>query len=202
MEAAKLQFSQHEMNLVSNADWILTKNEILNKIGHLLGMLNSIQKQVIKEMETSLPPELSVTTPKISRGENYKGLPYMVLDYPRLFKRGHIFAVRSLFWWGNTLSVTLHLSGRWQQYFAGNFLRNYEFLSQNNFVIATGEDEWAHNVGGEGFTPVKNLLKTEVHQILAEKPFFKIALYSPVDELNIALEIWEQQFKKLLQLLH
>lgn len=202
MEAAKLQFSEHEMSLVSNADWILTKNEILNKIGRLLGALNSIQKQLIREMAAGLPPEITDTTPKISRGENYKGLPYMVLDYPRLFTRNHIFAVRSLFWWGNTLSVTLHLSGQWQQFFAGNILRQYQFLVQNDFVVATDDDEWAHDVESAGFTPVKNLLKTDVHQILATKPFFKIALYSPVDELNSGIEIWEQQFKKVLQLLH
>ena len=38
---------------------------------------------------------------KISRGENYRGLPYLILDYPAYFSQKDIFAFRTMFWWGH-----------------------------------------------------------------------------------------------------
>ena len=201
MEPAKLQFSAHEMMLVSNAEWILTKNEILNRVGLLMGELNRVQKSIIKELPVSLPPEILATTAKISRGENYKGLPYLVLDYPRLFTRNNIFATRSLFWWGKTLSTTLHLSGQWQQFFAERILANNQYLAQNGFVIATGEDEWVHDATGVGYTPAEQLSEAELQDMLAMRPFFKLALFTTVDELNNGVEIWKEQFEKIMRLL-
>ena len=51
------------------------------------------------------------STPKIAKGENYLQLPYVLLDYPRCFDKENIFAIRTMFWWGNFFSITLHLSG-------------------------------------------------------------------------------------------
>ena len=41
-----------------------------------------------------LPAEMLFHSPKISKGENYKGLPYVMLDYPRCFGKTDIFAIR------------------------------------------------------------------------------------------------------------
>jgi hypothetical protein len=107
MNEAKIQFSQEELELVENAGLILTKNTIIRKIHELFGL---ISEQMKSELQiASLPEEIKQTSPKISKGENYKGLPYVVLDYPRLFTRENIFAVRTLFWWGHYFSVTLQL---------------------------------------------------------------------------------------------
>lgn len=201
MEPAKLQFSPQEMHLVSNAEWILTKNEILNKIASLMGSLNIIQKNIMAGQAHSFPAEIMATTAKISRGENYQGLPYLVLDYPRLFTRDHIFAIRSLFWWGRNLSTTLHISGKWRQVFADKILQHHQFLQQNNFLIATGEDEWVHDVAGQHYTLANHFTTTDLQQILESKSFFKLAVFAPVTEINHAVQVWEQQFKKIMQVI-
>ena len=54
-------------------------------------------------------------SPKISKGENYRGLPYVMLDYPRLFGREEVLAIRTFFWWGHGFSVTLHLKGGYRE---------------------------------------------------------------------------------------
>ena len=33
-----------------------------------------------------LPGDIAAIAPKIARGENYLGLPYVMLDYPRYFR--------------------------------------------------------------------------------------------------------------------
>lgn len=186
---------------MSDAYWILTKNEILNKVGKELGNLNAIQKNVIQKVHKQLPEEILATTPKISRGENYKGLPYLVLDYPRLFTKNNIFAIRSMFWWGRNLSTTLHLTGKWQKHFTESILNKSEFIIENNFLIATGNDEWIHDVEDDNYEPVNDCSLNKFEEILLNRPFLKLALSAPVHRLNEGVDIWSGQFEKMIELI-
>lgn len=99
MDEAKIRLSAPEMELVKDAGWILTKNGILEKVSHLLGSIQQSYQLQLQQV-SSLPPEILASAPKISRGENYKGLPWLVLDYPRCFGQQDVFAMRTMFWWG------------------------------------------------------------------------------------------------------
>lgn len=111
MIPAKIQFSKEETDLLSRASWLLAKNRILGKIEHFLETLGQeLRDQLDREFPESLKVFLH-QPPKVSRGEHYQGLPYRVLDYPRHFQAQEIFAWRTLFWWGQFFSVTLHLRG-------------------------------------------------------------------------------------------
>src|SRR5450755_2986522 len=129
------ELSAEELALVADAGWIMTKNAIIAKVLVLFGELSgNLQEQwkaagweqhlagkeagmAMKDTgmlmrEAGMPiKEILETPPRISKGENYKGLPWVVLDYPRAFGRLDVLAVRTLFWWGNYFSVTLHLKG-------------------------------------------------------------------------------------------
>ena len=108
MDTPKIRLSKEEEALINRTDWILTKNHILQKVKQLFSNLQSRQHLILQGM-LSLQPEIVNSSPKISKGENYKGLPWLVLDYPRLFEKESFFAIRTLFWWGNFFSTTLHL---------------------------------------------------------------------------------------------
>src|SRR5688572_17017211 len=110
MDLAKIRLSKKEMELLIDPQWILTKNLILKKAWSLLEHVQSIQDIIISEVN-NLPESVTKTNAKISRGENYRGLPYLILDQPRFFKRDDILAIRTMFWWGNYFSVTLHIGG-------------------------------------------------------------------------------------------
>jgi len=84
-DSSKIQLSPFEQQLITNYEWLLTKNGILEKIKESLGVLQQRQQQVLQHAGGFLPPEVLKTSAKVSRGENYLGLPYLVLDYPRYF---------------------------------------------------------------------------------------------------------------------
>ena len=86
MSEAKIRLSPAEMKLVTNEDWILTKNNILKKVRSLLEGYQEKQQNFLLRHQTHLPAELFTASGKISKGENYRGLPYLILDYPRFFK--------------------------------------------------------------------------------------------------------------------
>jgi hypothetical protein len=50
MSAAKIRLSEKEMELVINADWILTKNIILDKVIELFSSLQIAQRQSILDL--------------------------------------------------------------------------------------------------------------------------------------------------------
>jgi hypothetical protein len=111
MDSAKIQLSAEELSLVQNAGWLLTKNTIIEKVFALFGDVAHQMRDNFAAGEGIIPAEVLVPSPKISKGENYKGLPWVMLDYPRFFNREDAFAIRTMFWWGHFFSVTLHLKG-------------------------------------------------------------------------------------------
>src|SRR6185503_20445541 len=98
MQQTKIQLLPAEMELVSSPDIILTKNAILQKIKLFLEGIQIKQLDVLTDYSLKLPEEILKISPKISRGENYKGLPWLVLDNPRFFQHNNIYAIRTMFW--------------------------------------------------------------------------------------------------------
>src|SRR5688500_2015672 len=99
MDEAKIQLSPEELLLVQNADVLLTKQRIIGKVFNLFGELAEMLQTQIQTVSLSGP--VIKLSPKIARGENYEGLPYVMFDYPRYFSREHVLAIRTFFWWGN-----------------------------------------------------------------------------------------------------
>ncbi|HXL58576.1 MAG TPA: hypothetical protein VN958_20075, partial [Chitinophagaceae bacterium] len=113
MANANVKLSKTELMLVCDEQFILTKNNIINKVYQLFGALSDHFFIGIKNTGNIFPLEVLTSYPKIYKGEQYKGLPYVMLDYPRYFVKDDAFAIRCLFWWGNFFSITLHLAGKY-----------------------------------------------------------------------------------------
>lgn len=133
-----------------------------------------------------LPEEVLIQSPKIARGENYNGLPYVMLDYPRFFGREDVFALRTMFWWGNFLSITWHLKGRYGKLYRRNLISNYERLAVEDFQLCIGEDEWRHDFNDDNYLRLQNLDITRFSAELADKSFNKLAVKISLDQWNNA----------------
>jgi hypothetical protein len=129
---AKLQFSAEEMRLVSDPAWILTKNSVVRKVVGMFGELSGEWREI-------LPWDCD---PRISKGEQYKGLPWVMLDYPRVFGKEDIFAIRTLFWWGHYFSVTLHLKGEYLRTYLPVILERRVELEAAGYWPGVSDDEW------------------------------------------------------------
>src|ERR1700743_243634 len=129
---AKIRLSAEKLRLVGDPGWILTKNSIVRKVVEMFGELSGEWREVY----------LHDGDPKISRGEQYKGLPWGMLDYPRVFGKEDVLAVRTMFWWGHCFSLTLHLKGKYLRMYAPVILSRREDLEAAGFGPGMGEDEW------------------------------------------------------------
>jgi hypothetical protein len=200
MDEAKIRLSPKEMDLVTNAEWILTKNSILQKIAELLGELQMQYRQTLENLP-GLPEKVLAVSPKISRGENFKGLPYLVLDYPRYFNQQDVFAVRTLFWWGNFFSITLHLSGTYKNEFEKKISASLSLLREKGFYCCINEDQWQHHFEENNYQPLSSLNDEEVKKYFAERSFIKIASRFNLEEWDKSISSLRTNFKTIIEVL-
>ncbi len=201
MNEAKIRLSPKELELVNDARIILTKNDILQKTKELLGQLQLRYRDHLLKTEGILPGIVNKTSPKIARGENYKGLPWLVLDYPRSFSRDSIFAVRTMFWWGNFFSITLHLSGEHKKLFAGKIAAAYPALKKKGFSCNAGSEEWEHHFEKENYTSLAKMGRKEFEQAVVKGKFLKLANRVSLKKWDKISVILDRYFIQLLSIL-
>src|SRR5688572_10472137 len=201
IQQTKIQFLPAEMELVSSPDIILTKNAILQKIKSFFEEVQLKQHDILKKYSSQLPEEVLKISPKISRGENYKGLPWLVLDNPRHFQHNNIFAIRTMFWWGNFFSITLHLSGKYKNDLLGKNLESLSLLEKNDFYIYAGQKEWEHDFDPEFYKKISAATIDELEKIFSENNFLKLAVKFPIDSLETIEEKLCRNYELLLKCL-
>jgi hypothetical protein len=190
--SAKIQLSEEELNLVQNAQWLLTKNNIIVKVFELFGdIAHDIRDRLAgKPLPVRPAAELLQPAPKISKGENYQGLPYVMLDYPRVFGKEDVFAIRTMFWWGHYFSVTLHLKGRYKDQYKSVLLHNLPLLAQHDFYMCISENEWRHELAGDNYKQLTQMDLPTIEKTWQANEFCKLSA-------KISLSQWNQS-KELL----
>ncbi|MBY0477024.1 MAG: hypothetical protein K2Q24_05220 [Chitinophagaceae bacterium] len=174
---ANVSLSAFEKELVRNPEWILTKNKIIEKVYVLFGHLSEVYKQ--HHASVQLPLAVTAASPKISKGENYKGLPYVMLDYPRCFSKEDVFAVRTFFWWGHFFSITLHLKGIYLKQYQSAIQHAINNKQLSNAWLNVSDDEWEHHF------EQTHMKSAEVTTIAADAGIIKLAY-------KIELDKWEE----------
>ncbi|MEO6930831.1 MAG: hypothetical protein ABI151_04325, partial [Chitinophagaceae bacterium] len=162
------------MDLVKNSTWILTKNLIIEKFVEGLGELSSRMTEKVTSMDLHFDEALKRNGPRISRGERYEGLPWLVLDYPRIFGKEDIFAIRTFFWWGRHCSVSIHCRGIFLQHLAKGILASADKFIGGNYFLATTGDEWVHNLDAMPHQPIKMVGKENIAQRLVMAQFIRL----------------------------
>ena len=192
--------SAEEQQLVNDPGWILTKRIIIEKVNGLLGYLSGDQKIIIEKEKDWLPTAVIQSTPKIAKGENYLQLPYVLLDYPRCFDAENIFAVRTMFWWGNFFSMALHVSGSHKERFQEKIIKNVSSAKQD-FFTCINESQWHHHFKADNYVPVKGLTGEELQNIILKKQFVKLAVKFPLQQWNDIPALLDGSFKEIIEML-
>jgi len=199
MEGSKIHLSEAELNLACNAEIILTKNTIIKKT---IALLQTLQEAMTIEKQSNVfTNKLFSVSPKISKGENYLGLPYVVLDYPRISGGGDLCFIRTMFWWGNFFSSTLQLSGAYKKEFFNTIASSYQLLCKENYFIGTGADPWHHHFEETNYRKINSLTAKEFLKIIHDKPHIKIAAKWPLEEWNLAATRLYKSWERLTGLI-
>lgn len=154
----------------------------------LFGRLAHQLQQLPIHQGFRFPEGTDVTVGKISKGENYKGLPYMVLDFPKCFNKTAIFTYRSMFWWGNEFSFTLHIAGSYLLPYQDAILKNLEQLKEKEVYFCINNTPWEYDFCEDNYLSMDELDKKTIEERMAETGFVKLSR-------KLSLRDWEQTLK-------
>lgn len=180
MQNNAIMFTPYEYEVMQDAGFMLAKRNLTEKVEAMLGNLQSELEMELSDKLDALRHQLGIELhgAKISKGENYMGLPYIVLDYPRHFDRGNVFALRSMFWWGNFFSFTVHIQGELWGKLKPKI--NISPLYYHELYLSSGDSPWEYH-----FEPSNYLLvsKENVEEALArcnQASFIKLSIKLPL----------------------
>ena len=197
MDGAKVKLSEAELALAADPQVMLAKIAVTDAVYSLFGRLARLQSERIAAVRHRFGPVFD-TPPKISRGERYRDLPYVMLDHPRLFGEYDIFAIRTLFWWGRFFSVTLHLRGAWRERLSDTIGQQREWLGLRGYHLSTGMHEWEHHFGADNYLPVSDMGEDGWRASLSQGDFTKLAVRFPVSRFNDMEELLAGAFDELM----
>jgi hypothetical protein len=197
----KLSLSEEDIALIGDTSFFEKKRKIFLKISHFFGQLEDTYSHVLNQASGTLPDVVFSKRGKISKGENYKGLPYMILDYPGVFSKEGVFAYRTLFWWGNPFSFTFHVSGIYLPLVMHEMMQvNLQKLS--NSMICVNSSQWEHHFEKENYLPLQDVINTfpDFITMVRERGFLKITRLAPLDHPQIIEDIAVEQLKEMITL--
>lgn len=150
-----MDLTNEELSLIENADLLLAKVEVLTKVNLLMEETRGSLQQKMGSTDFVFPSDLNLSSGKISRGEYYRRLPYYVLDYPAVFGKEDILAFRTMFWWGNFFSATLHLQGVYLERHRDNLAANIDKLLDKDIYLGIGDTPWEYHYEPDNYTELK-----------------------------------------------
>jgi len=112
----------------------------------------------------------------------------------------HIFTIRSMFWWGNFFSTTLHLAGHYKEKNLSNIENAYDDLAKHQFYIGVSEDQWLHHFGEGNYLLIKNLSKEEFILYCRKYNHVKLAAHFPLAEKNSITNSLFENWKMLIRI--
>jgi hypothetical protein len=175
------KFTTQELDLASDPTVLLIKYRMMEKVWDFL---EEIQREIRKELEPfkgKLPKELNLTNGKISKGENYKRLPFMMLDFPAFFTKDNILAFRTMFYWGNFISSTFHLQGSYVKEYGLELVEN--FRNSQSIYFCINNSPWEYDYKSNNYVLLNELSSDEVKEHLKYTDFIKLSIKFPVDEM-------------------
>ncbi|MBA3647964.1 MAG: hypothetical protein H0W62_05345 [Chitinophagales bacterium] len=182
--SSKIWLSAGEIDMLGQRDFFLTKKIIIEKIYHQFAILIEETKRQAIFINATFPEGSDSSTGKISKGENYMGFPYQILDFPRFFSGENILAIRTMVWWGNFCSCTLLLSGNSLLQHAFNLRKSFLKLKENDFYVSVSDSPWHHHFNRENFIAINELSEETWIRIIDKNIFIKIARKIPIDRIN------------------
>ena len=191
-----------ELGFLLDKEFLTAKINLIQKIERILKKTELDLIKLIQKKEHLFPQETLLKSGKISKGENYNGFPYLILDYPRLNSSKSLFLYRTMFWWGNFFSCTIHIKGDFLNEIRNSLSLHYDTFQKSDLLIFKGEDEWVHDLGNKGYKPISNLNSSTWNRIIKEQEFIKVSKRISLNDYSQLVQTSSKMFNTFLNSLN
>ena len=201
MERTPPEFTAKEVNYFQNTDFLKTKRSIITGFIQLFENIQLDLLDLINSGNFQLPNDVITKSGKITKGENYKGLPFVVLDCPGFFTKNDIFAYRTIFWWGNYLSNHFLLKGSYLDHYRERFAKSWLLLKGEKVYLDLSDDPWNHDLSTREYVGIDQLGKKKFEAILQRPGFLKLSWRMELEEWKVFHQYSLKNFMTLIEVM-
>lgn len=144
--------------------------------------LQTSLKAVLSAYQEHLPPQVLATNCKYSRGENYQGAPYRVLDCPNLLDKDNQFAFRCVLLWGRGWGAHLLLGGPVADAIRRGIVHHLQYELHANCYLSRADTPWAMTAEEDQAVRSFDIEVDEVDAINRSRSFLKLSRYWALEE--------------------
>lgn len=164
----------------------------------VLNHFESVAAEAENQLAGKIPKIFNAVKPKISKGEAHDGLPFIVLDYPAIFQKEHILAIRTIFIWGEPIQITLFMKGSFIHQFKEPLL-NYTTNNDLEEYLSMADSPWKHTQEKANWQLVNS---DNLKQAIQSNQFIKLGVFCDLDELanlsTLFVSTCQRWFKDLI----
>lgn len=193
-----MSLSDKELSMIEDKDFLITKVNIISEIEILMNNTKERIINAINKEKLNLISEEHLTKGKVSKGEYYRELPFVILDFPSSFAKENVFAYRTMFWWGHFFSTTLHLQGKYLELFRAKLVTNFGMLMHQDIFICVGETPWEYHYGKDNYVK----LSSQHIEIIKNSSFIKLSKRIPLEQIESVPQVSSSFFLNLTSLLN
>ena len=179
-------FTPQEIIRLTDTEFFLDKASISKKIRHQLEQLHQTYRRELTTQPLLVPDQYGPNSFQLVKGEHLESFPYQYLDYPRFYTREVKFAFRTLFWWGHHIIFALILEGGYLRRYKENLVNRFSEVADRDVCLCLDHSLWEWKQGPGYTLELTKERKSEVAAVLANRPFFKLALFVPFNDPTIA----------------
>ena len=178
-------FSPQEIVRLTDTEFFLDKASISKKIRSQLEQFHQTYRRELTTQALIVPDQYGPDSFQLVKGEHLESFPYQYLDYPRFYTREVKFAFRTLFWWGHHIIFALILEGGHIRRYKENLVNRFSDIADRGVCLCLDHSLWEWKQGPGYTLELTKERKPEVAAVLANRPFFKLALFVPFDDPTI-----------------
>ncbi len=162
--------STKSLDFLSNKENFELKNQIDKEVGQLLHEFQNKLANLLNHESFSLPTKLSKQPGKINKGNNHKGFPFQVSDFPAVLGETDAFSFRAVVWYGNFFSFSLILKGQIKNRFQLPFIK----LLDKGFSLSLNENIWETTSTSVMNLPINNKNQDKAKSLISESEGIRI----------------------------
>jgi hypothetical protein len=166
MQKSTNKLTKHELDFASTVEYPLIKQNVVHKVGLLMDDTGQKLNRLFRENHL-----IDLAQHKITRGERYKEMPYVVMDFPQIKGPDFNIVLRTMFWWGHYFTCNLIIK---------TSLLDLEKTAKNirklkKTKILTGSNLWEQELETDDYKKVSDLSKKEILRLLEDSEYLKLS---------------------------
>jgi len=184
--------NDNQKTFINDKQNFILKGEVDARINQLLYSFQEELSSLLETNQYQLPAKIGKTPFKVSKGNNHKGFPFQVIDYPSSLGQTNVYSFRSVIWYANFFSFNLLLKGEPKL----NYERLLGRLTDKGYTLSWKGDIWETEIRDDQSIEIKTQTLNQVSSIYRCNEAVKIFIAYNLNQIDDFERLGVESFKE------